>query len=172
MLELRLTPQPQIVAGQVERVVVEQVIPVDVADDARELHVSPVVVPSGSARKVGRRKATHDVLQLDTVGEVARDRRSHRAARARPQKLDSPSSTAPPNTCTLRKNTMPFGPQYSMEFGKTSRIHERASRLSGADLLQLAPCVAQPEGRLPRVDADAEHVELEDRPELARGPSA
>ena len=34
--------------------------------------------------------------------------------------FESPSLNGSQNTCTLRKNSMPFGPQYSRMFGKTS----------------------------------------------------
>ena len=33
---------------------------------------------------------------------------------------ESPSDHGVQRSCTFRKNTMPFGPQYSMEFGNTS----------------------------------------------------
>ena len=35
-------------------------------------------------------------------------------------KFESPFCHGVQRSCTLRKNTMPFGPQYSIEFGKTS----------------------------------------------------
>ena len=46
-------------------------------------------------------------------------------------------------------------------------VHERAPGLAGAELPELAPGVAQPERRLPGVDARAEQLELEDRLDLA-----
>ena len=35
-------------------------------------------------------------------------------------KRESPSDQGVQRSCTFRKKTMPFGPQYSTEFGKTS----------------------------------------------------
>ena len=35
-------------------------------------------------------------------------------------KLESPFCHGVQRSCTFRKNTIPFGPQYSIEFGKTS----------------------------------------------------
>src|SRR5262245_14109313 len=60
-------------------------------------------------------------------------------------------------TCTLRKKTMPFGPQYSIEFGKTSMS------INGPEF---AVGVAQAEGRLAGIDAGAEQFELKLRLQL------
>ena len=51
--------------------------------------------------------------------------------------------------------------------GEDVGVHERAPGLPGADLPELAPGVAQAEGRLSGVDAHPEQLELEDRLELA-----
>ena len=72
-------------------------------------------------------------------------------------------------TWTLRKNTMPVGPQVLERVREHVRVHERAPRLPRAELAQLAVRVAQPERRLARVDARAEQLELELRLQLAHG---
>ena len=74
--------------------------------------------------------------------------------------------------CTLRKNTMPFGPQYSSEFGNTSMSMNGLQVWPAPNCPQFAVGVAQPERRLPGIGADAEQLELEDRLELAERRSA
>ena len=155
------------VAAEVDSVVVE-VVPLHLAQDAGDLDVAPVARLAEVRREVGQREARRDVLQLDAVGEVALV-----GARARPLERDREARVASvchgvQRSCTLRKNTMPFGPQYSTEFGNTSGSMNGLQVWPAPNLPELAPGVAQAERRLPGVDAGAEQLELEDRLELAR----
>ena len=64
-------------------------------------------------------------------------------------------------SCTLRKKTIPVGPQYSSEFGNTSGSMNGLQVLAGAERAELAVCVAETERGLAFVDAGAEQLELE-----------
>ena len=77
-------------------------------------------------------------------------------------KFESPFCHGVQRSWTLRKNTIPFGPQYSIEFGNTSGSMNGLQVWPAPNCAELAPGVAQAERRLPGVDAGAEQLELED----------
>ncbi len=70
-------------------------------------------------------------------------------------------------TCTLRKNAMPVGPQYSTEFGNTSMSMNGLQVWPAPNLPELAVGMAQADRRLARIDARAEEFELEGGLEIA-----
>ena len=102
--------------------------------------------------KLGYRERGLHVLQLDAVGPARPASRSHPGAR--PEREARSPWIGIQRTWTLRKNTMPVGPQYSIEFGNTSMSMNGLQVLPRAELTQLAVSMAQPERRLPLVHAD------------------
>ena len=153
------------VAAEVELVGV-QVVPLDLAQDARDLDVAPVARLAEVRREVGKREASLDVLELDAarvlalVGAGARPLEGDRHARVsvrprRPAELHVPEehhAVRAPVLDRVREDV---------------DVHERAPGLARADLTQLAPGVPEPERGLPRVHAGAEQLELEDGLDLA-----
>ena len=85
-----------------------------------DLDVAPVARPAVVRREVGQREAPRDVLAARCGRRSRPGRRWRPAARARSRSASRRPDQGVQRSCTLRKNTMPFGPQYSTEFGKTS----------------------------------------------------
>ena len=117
--ELRFTPQP-VASPDRSNGVGADVVPLDLADDPRELHVAPACPPARySRREVGQREARLDVLRArcglrtSPWSAVAPGRSRAKVSRVSPW-------IGIQRTWTLRKKTIPFGPQYSSELGNTS----------------------------------------------------
>ncbi len=141
------------------------VVPLHVADDAGELDVAPGAADAILGRQVGQREAAHDVLKFDAIGVVAlvgagaraldRDGHARVALDRHPAELDVAEEHHARRAPVLER------------VGEHVDVHERAPRLPGAEVAQLAVGVAQAERGLPGVDAGAEELELERGLQLA-----
>ncbi len=137
MFELRLRPQPIASPERSKRSssVSSQLMS---PQDAGGAHVAPVLRHLVGAREVGERKARLDARPARRGRRRRPDRRSRPAARARTSACCSPRIGVQ-RTWTLRKNTMPVGPQYSMRVREDVGIHEGAPGLAGADRRRARP---------------------------------
>src|SRR4030095_856821 len=153
------------VIGEVE-FVLQGVGPADVPDESGELKVAPLSAPLEVRRQVGGREMRLDVrvLQLDSVGVTAPV-----GARAPPLQSDEQLVVAldrHPADLDVAERRGPAGSPELDRVREDVRIHEWAPAPARTELTQLAPGVAEVEGRLSRIASGPEQVELEDRLDL------
>ena len=110
--------------------------------------------------EVGRREPGLDVLQLHAI-------RVDAAVAARAGRFDGDAGIRIAVTIRLPEHLHVAEEEHPVrapvvdDVRKDIDVHELTVGLTGADLLPLSPRVAQADGRLAGVGADAEHVELE-----------
>ncbi len=162
-LESRATPRH--VSASVETVG-RDLIPMNVTHDAREFDVTPVAHVLVADGEIRIRKARVHVRQIDAI-------RVHAGICACPWTLERHgevlllSIDGIPVQLSVPEKQHPVRAPVVENVREDVIVHELTRQLTAAELTELAVRVSQPNRRLPCIGADAEHVDLEARGDVA-----